>query len=46
VSIKVPFLDLNAINLSYRVEFAEVLQKVLESGWVVLGEVVGKSDSR
>ena len=34
----IPFLDLKAINLRQRAEFAEALQRVLESGWFVLGK--------
>ena len=34
----IPFLDLKAINLRQRDEFHKALDKVLESGWLILGE--------
>jgi len=34
----VPFLDLKAINLRQRDEFHRTLDKVLDSGWLILGE--------
>lgn len=33
----IPFLDLKAINLRHREEFHACLERVLESGWLVLG---------
>jgi dTDP-4-amino-4,6-dideoxygalactose transaminase len=33
----IPFLDLKAINLQYREELIEVANKVIDSGWYVLG---------
>lgn len=40
MSISVPFLDLKAINLRFAEEFAEAQKRVLESGWVILGQEV------
>lgn len=38
----VPFLDLKSINLRDRAAFHEVLERVLDSGWLILGrEVTG-----
>lgn len=34
----IPFLDLKAINLRQRDEFHKALDKVLDSGWLILGE--------
>ncbi len=34
----IPFLDLKAINLRQRDEFHRALDKVLDSGWLILGE--------
>lgn len=34
----IPFLDLKSINLRQRAAFHEVLDEVLESGWLVLGQ--------
>lgn len=36
----VPFLDLKANNLRYRNEFHSALDKVLDSGWFILGKEV------
>ena len=36
----IPFLDLKAINLRHRAPFEAALLRVLESGWLVLGEEV------
>jgi dTDP-4-amino-4,6-dideoxygalactose transaminase len=36
--MEVPFLDLRAINLRHRAEFAEVQRRVLESGRVLFGD--------
>lgn len=34
----IPFLDLKAINLRHKKEFHEALDRVLDSGWLVLGK--------
>ncbi len=36
----IPYLDLKAINLSYKTEFQEALNALLESGWFILGDQV------
>ena len=36
--MRVPFLDLKAINLRDRTEFQAALDRVLDSGWLVLGQ--------
>lgn len=36
----IPFLDLKSINLSYKKEFMESLEAVLDSGWFILGKSV------
>lgn len=36
----IPFLDLKAINLRQKEQFHEALERVLESGWLVLGKEV------
>ena len=36
----IPFLDLKAINLRQKHQFHEALERVLESGWLVLGKEV------
>ena len=36
----IPFLDLKAINATYRNEIAEVTQRVVDSGWYILGDEV------
>ncbi|MBW7876171.1 MAG: DegT/DnrJ/EryC1/StrS family aminotransferase, partial [Candidatus Cloacimonetes bacterium] len=36
----VPFLDLLSINQKYSQEFSGALQRVLDSGWVILGKEV------
>ncbi len=38
----IPFLDLKAINLQYESEFKDVFNRVLQSGWFILGEEVKK----
>lgn len=38
--MSVSFLDLKAINLSYRNDFHVALDRVLDSGWLVLGKEV------
>jgi dTDP-4-amino-4,6-dideoxygalactose transaminase len=38
--IAVPFLDLKAINLRYKTELESAFNRVLESGWFVLGHEV------
>ncbi len=38
--MKVPFLDLKSINLTYEKEFQQELQTVLDSGWFILGKKV------
>lgn len=38
--MRVPFLDLKAINLRDRAEFQAALDRVLDSGWLVLGQEV------
>lgn len=36
----IPFLDLKAINLRQKEQFHEALDRVLESGWLILGKEV------
>ena len=36
----VPFLDLKSIQLHHRAELGEALQRVLDSGWYILGDEV------
>ncbi len=36
----VPFLDLKSIQLQHRAELGEALQRVLDSGWYILGDEV------
>jgi dTDP-4-amino-4,6-dideoxygalactose transaminase len=36
----IPFLDLKAINLRQREQFHEALDRVLDSGWLILGKEV------
>lgn len=36
----IPFLDLQKINLNYQDEFKQVFDRVLKSGWYILGEEV------
>ena len=36
--IKLPFLDIKAINARQFDEFHKVLSRVLDSGWLILGE--------
>jgi dTDP-4-amino-4,6-dideoxygalactose transaminase len=36
----VPFLDLKAINLRHKEQFHEALDRVLDSGWLILGKEV------
>jgi len=43
--MKVPFLDLKSINLREKSEFHDVLEKVLERGWLILGEEVSSFES-
>lgn len=38
--IKVPFLDLKAINARHRTELIEAMTRVLDSGWYILGDEV------
>jgi len=38
--MSIPFLDLRSINLRFEDEFAIALQRVLDSGWLVLGREV------
>jgi dTDP-4-amino-4,6-dideoxygalactose transaminase len=38
--MSVPFLDLKSINLKYREQFHLALDRVLDSGWLVLGNEV------
>lgn len=38
--MSIPFLDLRAINLRYRDEFHAGLDRILDSGWLVLGQEV------
>jgi len=38
--MKVPFLDLKAINLQYRSELIQAATRVIDSGWYVQGEEV------
>ena len=38
--MKIPFLDLQAVNNQYRSELLEVMTKVLDSGWYVKGKEV------
>ncbi len=38
--MKVPFLDIKSINLRYSADFALALERVLDSGWLVLGDEV------
>lgn len=38
--IKVPFLDLKAINARHRAELVAAMTRVLDSGWYILGEEV------
>jgi dTDP-4-amino-4,6-dideoxygalactose transaminase len=38
--MNIPFLDLKAINLEYREQCHAALDRVLESGWLVLGDEV------
>jgi len=35
--VKVPFLDLKAVNDRFRAEYISSLQRVLDSGWYILG---------
>ena len=34
--MSVPFLDLKSINLRYRDDFHAALDRVLDSGWLIL----------
>lgn len=38
--MKIPFLDLKATNLQYAAELEEAFQRVLNSGWYILGKEV------
>ena len=38
--MSIPFLDLKAINLDYRLQFHTALDRVLDSGWFILGNEV------
>ncbi len=38
--MRVPFLDLKALNLQYKDEFKQVFDDFLESGWYILGDQV------
>jgi dTDP-4-amino-4,6-dideoxygalactose transaminase len=38
--VRVPFLDLKSINLRYRDNFHAALDRVLDSGWLILGKEV------
>ena len=35
--MKVPFLNLGAINRQYQTEFSSAQQAVLDSGWFIMG---------
>ena len=37
-NIQIPFLDLKKINLQYNSQFKEALGKVLDVGWVIMGQ--------
>lgn len=41
----IPFLDLKALNQRYRQEYRDAFTRVLDSGWYVLGEEVGKFEA-
>ncbi len=41
-NIEVPFLDLKAINERYRKEINEAVNRVLDSGWYILGQELQK----
>lgn len=43
--IKIPFLDLRAINARHRAELIEAMTRVLDSGWYILGEEVKAFES-
>ena len=36
----IPFLDLKSINLRHKEQFHEALERVLDSGWLILGKEV------
>lgn len=38
--MKIPFLDLKAINLTYETQLSEAFNRVLHSGWYILGNEV------
>jgi len=38
--MNIPFLDLKSINLRFEKEFSNALQRVLDSGWLILGQEV------
>ncbi|MGH6645889.1 DegT/DnrJ/EryC1/StrS family aminotransferase [Aquabacterium sp.] len=42
----ITFLDLKAINLRHAQEFKEAVERVLESGWYILGQEVKAFESR
>jgi len=42
---KIPFLDLHKINASYRDELVASFERVLDSGWYVLGDEVSSFES-
>ncbi|AKU23464.1 DegT/DnrJ/EryC1/StrS aminotransferase family protein [Massilia sp. NR 4-1] len=44
--MSVPFLDLKAINLSQQAELEAALQRVLHSGWYILGQEVENFERR
>lgn len=38
--MNIPFLDLKSINQSYKQEFLQTLEEVIDKGWYILGEQV------
>lgn len=43
--MNIPFLDIKALNLRFKDEFASALQRVLASGWYVMGEELTSFES-
>lgn len=43
--MKIPFLDLKAINLRDRKQFQAALDRVLDSGWLILGQEVASFEA-